>query len=300
MMRCGRASLVALLAHPKYSRDTELISQATILADALIKKSSYAMISDLPPFLAARIIKPHIPRILKQQRSNGLWKIKDAQRISFEILSALNNAGLLPDLVQTEAFRHNPFQAYLDRSDLYGWATRNSFLCTPLPSDGILRDKLSAETLAVQWDDGSWEGTIVATCKMIRRLMLLGDRDNKAIKEAASWLLSTYNQDVEGHGPKGSYGVPAHHMFLTHNRGTEFRSAQKQRPEWDPKQLCYNHLGMIQNGITIHTLIRLGYHDDIRVTAACDNLYSLRERYGGWCQTNIRDPFIAETKRSHC
>ena len=297
-MRCGRASLVALLAHPKYVRNPVLLRQATDLANALIKKSSYAMISDLPPSLATGIIKPHIPRILRGQRSNGLWKIRDARRISFEILSALNHAGLLPDLVRDKAFRYDPLQQYLDGSDLYGWTVRNHFLRAPLSNDGVLKCRLSAEILATQLDDGSWEGTIVATCKMVEGLMLLGEgRGNKHLEDAARWLLSTYIPDVEGRGPRGAYGIPAHHMFLTPDRGEEFRSALKERPEWDPKQLCYNHLGMIQNGIAIHALIGLGLHDDPRVTAACDNLYSLREKYGGWCQTNIRDLFITEAKR---
>jgi hypothetical protein len=288
--------VVALLAHPKYSTNLGLLNQAKLLADSLVKKSSYTMISDLPPPLAKEVIKPYVPSILKLQHSNGFWKIKDARRISFEILSALNNAGLLQDLVENHTFRYDPFR---DGSDLYGWTARNRFLRTPLPGDGTLRDKLSAQILATQCDNGSWESTIVTTCKMIERLILLGeDRDSKGIYEAGIWLLSTYNQDVTGHRPKGPYGVPAHHMFLTPDRSTEFRSALKERPEWDPKRLCYNHLGMIQNGVAIHTLIKLGYYDDVRVTAACDNLYSLRERYGGWCQTNIRDPFITETRRT--
>jgi hypothetical protein len=46
-------------------------------------------------------------------------------------------------------------------------------------------------------------------------------------------------------------------MYLTSPRGKEFRSSLKERLEWNPKQLCYNHLSMIRNGIAIHTLIKL-------------------------------------------
>ena len=96
------------------------------------------------------------------------------------------------------------------------------------------------------------------TFKMIYRLMLLWeDRDKQRLEEAADWLLSTHKGEVSEYGPKGSYGIPANHMYLISPRGKEFRSSLKERLEWDPKQLCYNHLGMIRNGIAIHTLIKL-------------------------------------------
>ena len=296
-MRCGRASLEALLAHPKYSRNQELLGQAGDLADALIKKSSYAMISHLPSSLSRKIMVPHIPGIVKKQRTNGLWRIKDAERISFEILLALSHAGLLKDIVVTEKFRYDPFQYFLNKSDFSGYCVRNNFLCTPLPTDEALKQELTAGIISAQSMDGSWGNTIVYTCKMIERLILLGEKQGENVNKAAAWLLSTYNQDVEGHGAKKAYGVPAHHMFLTSDRGAEYRSALKERPEWDPKQLCYNHLAMVQNGTAIYALIQLGFGDDRRVIAACDNLFFLKQKYGGWCQTNIRGAFITETKK---
>ncbi len=62
-------------------------------------------------------------------------------------------------------------------------------------------------------------------------------------------------------------------------------------------QLCYSHLPIIQNGIAILSLNRLGYAEDERVINACDNLFFLYKKYGGWCNSNIRDAFIAEMKR---
>ena len=48
----------------------------------------------------------------------------------------------------------------------------------------------------------------------------------------------------------------------------------------------------------IQALVRLGYAVDERVTQACDNLFALRQQYGGWCNSNIRDAFLAEMKNS--
>jgi len=60
---------------------------------------------------------------------------------------------------------------------------------------------------------------------------------------------------------------------------------------------------MIQTGFALKVLIRLGYENDERVIAACNNLLVLRGIYGGWCDSNIRNGLLAQQKaerqRSH-
>ena len=86
--------------------------------------------------------------------------------------------------------------------------------------------------------------------------------------------------------------VMAHNMFSNDSRWLEFEAAKKYMPEWDPKQLCYNHLPNVQTAYAISCLNLLGYHDDNRVVAACHNFVDMHNKYGGFCDSNIRDAII--------
>ena len=85
-------------------------------------------------------------------------------------------------------------------------------------------------------------------------------------------------------------------MFSSQDRAAEFKSALTEKSEWNPVGLCYMHLPMIQTGTALKALIRLGLEDDERVIAACDNLLALKQTYGGWCDTNIRNGLLAKQK----
>jgi hypothetical protein len=288
-MRCNRASTIALITHPKYSQNLELRNEAVMIAEGEVRKHfEFVIVVDLPVSLAMRMMEAHIPKILKTQRTNGVWKIEDAERKSFWLLYALQHAGLLAKLLNEDAFHHNPFDAFQQRSDLFGYVIRQEFSYSPLNTDQNLRRKLISGIYNAQETDGSWGNTIVLTCKKLEELRLLGENSQQeGILNAVEWIFSMFHPDLEGFHTGTVYGIPAHSMFSTPDRQAEFKSALKERPEWDPKQLCYNHLAIIQNGIAIQTLIRLGYPDDERVEKACDNLYFLKEKYGGWCQSNI-------------
>jgi len=288
-MRCGEASTIALISHPKYRQNQELLHDAAVLVGEVIRKHfEFRLVSDLPVVLAEKVIEVHVSQILKTQRANGLWKIEEAERKSFWLLAALQHAGLLGKLLREQAFRYDPFVAFQQRADLFGYVIRCEFAQSPLNTDQDLRQKLVSEIYTCQEPNGSWENTIVLTCKKLEELSLLGENSQQdCILKAVEWLFSMFNADLEGFHVGVVYGKPGHNMFSTPDRQAEFKIALKERPEWDPKQLCYNHLAMIQNGIAIQTLIRLGYFRDERVEKACDNLYFLKQKYGGWCQSNI-------------
>jgi len=288
-MRCDDASTFALISHPAYIQNQELLDEAAMIAEGQIRKHfEFILMADLPASLAIRIMCAQLSKILKTQRTNGLWKIEDAERKSFWLIYALQHAGLLEKLLNENTFHYNPFAAFQQRPDLYGYVIRQGFSHSPLNTDQHLRRKLVSEIYSGQEPNGSWGNTIVLTCKKLEELHLLGENSQQErILKAAEWLFSMYTPDVEGFHVGVAYGKPGHNMFTTPDRQAEFKTALKERPEWDPKQLCYNHLAIIQNGITIQTLIRLGYSDDERVEKACENLYILKEKYGGWCQSNI-------------
>jgi hypothetical protein len=288
-MRCDRASTIALINHPKYSQNKDLLTDAARISEGDIQRHfEFAIIMDLPVALAKSVMEAHIPQLRKTQRANGLWKIEDAERKSFWLLAALKHSTLLEGLSKEGAFRHDPYMPFQESSDLYGYIIRRDFSHTLVDTDNRLKSNLVSVILDTQEADGSWGHTIVVTCKRLEELCLLSEPNQHVrIQKATEGLFSTFNPDMVGFRVGVPYGIPAHDMFSTPNRWAEFENALKERPEWDPKQLCYNHLAIIQNGIAIQTLIRLGYQDDERVIKACDNLFTLKEKFGGWCQSNI-------------
>ena len=69
-------------------------------------------------------------------------------------------------------------------------------------------------------------------------------------------------------------------------------------PDWIPHPRCHGHLPMIQTGYALRLLNKVGYQSDKRVKAACQNMVDLRDRFGGWCCSNIREGLKAEAKES--
>jgi hypothetical protein len=86
-------------------------------------------------------------------------------------------------------------------------------------------------------------------------------------------------------------------MFSSANRGAEFESARAEKPEWLPRAVCYGHLPMIQTGAALRELLRLGYGEDARVRAACENLVEIHEGYGGWCNSYITHTLLERKRR---
>jgi hypothetical protein len=167
----------------------------------------------------------------------------------------------------------------------------------PIPSDRSLQEQIVSDIIAGQDREGSWNGTVISTSSHIEKLMELGiGIDDARIRKAVNWLLSMCIDDVQRIAKRIDGVVVAHSMFSCQDRGAEFRSALAERPGWNPVRGCYFHLPMIQTGAALKVLIQLGFENDKRVIAACDNLLELRQTYGGWCDSNIRNGLIAQRR----
>lgn len=297
-MRCSIAAIQALAMHPRYAQREEIMEEAMAMSERLFEKQlDCTFIMNMPVKKAYSVLEPKIPRLIKIQRPSGMWKIKDCRRISYGVLKALKYSGHLASLLREGSFRHEPFRSFRDDSDYYSFAVRRSIMEEPLSTDVELHEELVSDIFAGQDESGSWNNTVISTSNHIELLVELGlGLDDRRIRKSADWLLNTCAEDVYRESKKVGGVVVAHNMFSSQNRASEFQSALAEKPEWNPVRLCYIHLPMIQTGTALKTLIRLGLEDDERVIAACDNLLILKQTYGGWCDSNIRNGLLAKQK----
>jgi hypothetical protein len=274
------------------------MKEAMEMAESFFKKKlDCSFILNMPVENARAILEPEIDRLLRTQRPTGMWKIKDARRISYGVLKGLKYSGHLKFLLSEGRFRRDPFLPFRAEDDYYGFVVRRNIMETESPTDAKLQEKLASDIFAAQDEEGSWNGTVISTSNHIEKLVELGiGLDDPRIQKSADWLLSVCTEDVYRlSGNMGGFLV-AHHMFSSQDRGSEFKSALAEKPEWNPVGLCYMHLPMIQTGAALKALVSLGFENDERVIAAYDNLLELRREYGGWCDSNVRNGLIAKRK----
>lgn len=293
-MRCSIAAIQALAMHPRYRQRDGIMEEAMGMAESFFKKKlDCSFIPIMPVENARAILEPEIDRLLRTQRPTGMWKIKDSRRISYGVLKALKHSGHLMPLLSESRFRRDPFLSFRDEDDYYGFVVRRNIMGAAPATDAELQEQLVSDIFAGQDEAGSWNGTVISTSNQIEKLMELGiGIDDPRIQKSADWLLSVCMEDV--YRLSGNMGgvVVAHYMFSSQDRGAEFKSALAEKPEWNPVGLCYRHLPMIQTGAALKALISLGFENDKRVIAACDNLLELRREYGGWCDSNIRNGLL--------
>jgi hypothetical protein len=284
--------------HPRYSQRDGIMEEAMKMAESLFRKQlDCTFIINMTVANARAILEPEIDRLLRTQRPTGMWKIKDCRRISYGVLKALKHSRLLRPLLEESRFRHDPFCSFRDEDDYYGFVVRRNIMEISLPSDADLQDQVVSGIFVRQDKDGSWNGMVISTSNQIEKLTELGVApDDERVQRGADWLLSTCIQDVRRVAKRVNGVAVAHNMFSAQDRGAEFRSALAEKPEWNPVRGCYLHLPMIQTGAALRALIRLGLENDRRVIAACDNLLELRQTYGGWCDSNIRNGLLARRK----
>lgn len=293
-MRCSSAVAQSLIMHPRYKNIPWVNEEAYKNAYG---QDDYRYTIALPVLEAHKVIEDAKDEIIKTQRSSGGWKVKDSARISFWLLKALDYTGHLEVMLKEGNFRYDPFKLFRDGIDLYSFVIRRDLMKAPLDSDGVLGVKLAEEIFANQDETGSWNGTVMSTCYNIEKLLMLGiNSDDERVRKSAGWLFGTYRTDVIRHSNNLGGTVTAHSMFTSSERNNEFVSAVKEKPEWIPRQLCYNHLPNIQTAEAIKTLIRLGFGEDSRVISACENFIWMKEKYGGWCDSNVRNTLIEESK----
>jgi len=295
-VRCSTAAIQALAMHPRYAQRDEIMAEAMVMADVLFEKQlDCTFIINMPVDKAYAILEPKIPRLIKTQRPSGMWKIKDCRRISYGVLKALKHSGHLTSLLRENRFRRDSFLSFRDDNDYYGFVVRRNIMAEPLPTDARIQKQLVYDIFVGQDESGSWNNTVISTSNHIESLVELGlGFDDRRIRKSADWLLSMCVEDVYRESKKVGGVVVAHNMFSSQNRAAEFKSALAEKPEWNPVGLCYLHLPMIQTGTALKALIRLGLEDDERVIAACDNLLALKQTYGGWCDTLIRNGLLAK------
>ncbi|MHB1153153.1 MAG: hypothetical protein ACYCWE_19685 [Eubacteriales bacterium] len=293
-MRCSSAVVQALIMHPRYKNIPWVAEEAYKNACG---QDDYRYTIALPVSEAYKVIEAAKDGIKKTQRPSGGWKVKDSTRISFWLLKALDYTDHLDVMLKEGSFRYDPFKLFRNGSDLYSFVVRRDLIKAPLDSDGELGETLAERIFAEQDRDGSWNGTVMSTCNNLEKLLLLGKGSDCAqVHKSTEWLLGTYKADIIRYSNNLGGSVVAHSMFTSAERNNEFVSALNEKPEWIPRQLCYNHLPNIQTGEAIKTLIKLGFEEDGRVTSACENFIWMREKYGGWCDSNVRNILIEESK----
>lgn len=294
-MRCSSAVAEALIMHPRFNKIPWVAEAAYKNA---CEQDDYRYTIALPAAEASKVIEAKKSEIIKTQRPTGGWKIKDSARISFRLLKTLDHTGHLEGMLKDGSFRYDPFKPFRDGSDLYSYAVRRDLIKAPAESDRELGEALAEEIFAIQDGNGSWNGTVMSTCHHIGQLLTLGiSPGDGRIRKGAEWLFGTYKTDVIRQSNNLGGTITAHSMFTSDDRQSEFVSAEKEKPEWIPRQLCYNHLPNIQTGEAIKTLITLGFGEDERVLSACENFIMMKEKYGGWCDSNVRNFLIAESKK---
>jgi hypothetical protein len=297
-MRCSTAVIQALMIHPNYKQYDWIMEEAIKMAKLHFKNQwDVSFLLNLTVKKAYEIIDPEIPRLIKTQKSNGLWKTKDSRRISYGILKALKYSGHLTELLEERRFRYDPFLSFQNENDYYGFVVRKNIMGIQISDDMILKEQLTSGIFSKQDINGSWNNTVISTSNHVETLLELGiSIDDPRIQNGASWLFSMCSEDVYRQSNNMGGYLVARSMFSSQHREAEFKSALAEKPEWNPVGLCYMHLPIIQTGIALKTLILLGFENDKRVISACDNVLELRQTYGGWCDSNIRNGLLAQKK----
>jgi hypothetical protein len=162
----------------------------------------------------------------------------------------------------------------------------------------------------MQQKDGSWDGVVSTTGIQMERLLELGCAcEDPIIQKGVSWLLNQYRESIESRRPKASWTVSMNHVFTTGDYGKEFHSAQNVMPHTKLASACFMSLPMIQTGIALRILSKLGLHTDNRVINSFHSLAELQIKVedikglvanateGNWCAHQCR--FKLEEQRKY-
>jgi len=242
------------------------------------------------------ILEKHIPRLIRSQRTTGGWKQKDTHRITLGYLDAFSHTGILDEMLKK--LRHNPFQLFEDGKDMFSLLAHAKYPSHLYGSEANKEIKRKCDDIrGKQEKNGSWGNSVISTSHHLLLLSQLGiGKGDRTLKRGAEFILSSFINDVIRNSKNHGGMVVAHNMFSNEKRWLEFLAAKQYKPEWDPKQLCYNHLPNVQSAYAIYCLNLLGYQDDDRVIQSCQNFIDMHKTYGGFCDSNIRNTII-EKKR---
>jgi hypothetical protein len=294
VLRCTISGLIPLMMSSQYSGHTEsFYRDNTKLFTDIIKHESYYVLRKLPVSVAERLLVPVLLSLLSGQKNNGMWKVRDTERITFDILSALKHTNLLDRLISERSLKYNPLDYVKYKYDFYSLLIKSGIYQKTDDNDKSEIAAFIAEIQNTQQDNGSWDNTVVGTVVNIENLLDLGiEKEDVYIQRGIKYLFSNLNNKFEGIHTINPYGLVAENIFSSSDRIKEFESADKLKPEWIPRKLCFRTMAIIPDTVCLTLFVRMSMEDDKRVQLALDNIYKLYTEYGGLCATNIKQPFL--------
>ena len=294
MRRCTVSGLIPLMASERYGSEADrLFAQERPLFQDIIRHESYYLLRELPASIARQLLADQIPALLAAQKKSGMWKVKDTERITYDILAALQQIGALDGGRPEWAPRYCPLGYLEGRFGSYALLIRKRIYHVESEADRQATEALIAEIRGRQNESGSWAETVVGTVVHLERLIELGvSRDDPAIAAGVAFLFAHLHADFQGVHTSMPYGLTAHQVFSSADRHREFEAAATLKPEWLPRHVCFRTMAVIPNSVCLALLVRIGLESDRRVALALDSLYRLYAEHGGLCAGNIKKPYL--------
>jgi bifunctional DNA-binding transcriptional regulator/antitoxin component of YhaV-PrlF toxin-antitoxin module len=193
------------------------------------------------------------------------------------------------------ALRHGVIGFLAGRQTLAAWQGRQ-LLGRPDAPDEDLRQMLTAERLAGQSDDGSWDGHVLLTARNLRELADLGlTREDANIQRAVAWLMDRPQSE---HNPGMFFATDelvAEQAQVIERRKGGIRDRFRQLKTSEKKRIiagddmirapCGPRI-MWPNALVLEALLRLGYEDHWRVQTALRTLTA-----HDWCECAYQHGF---------
>ena len=274
-LRCTDGIIAALLTHPNYQSNKELIQEAKKLVLGHRGKWAYAF--HLPKKEAKEALMKCLSDIIKKQQSSGMWKRKYAEIYTYGLLRALKHA----ELLEQDRFRYNLYQAFREKTDLMSVLVRKNIM----NENNVDMEKVVAEMFSNQQENGSWFNSLSATCFQLLILNELGiDTNHELVSFAIKWLFEQFHETFEGRAKTWTFDFD--NIFLTDNYDAEQNGFQQVAPEHG-RNPCIGSLlsgidsfirqnPAITTAIALYTLTTLGYGNDKRIVDSYESLYNIR------------------------
>ena len=273
-LRCTDCIIAALLVHPNYQSNKDLIYEAQKI---MLDKVKWAYAFHLPKREAKEGLTKCLPDIIKKQQSSGLWKRKYAEVYTYGLLRALKHA----ELLEQDTFRYDFYKGFREKTDLISILVRKNIM----KENNIETENVLGELLSNQQENGSWFNSLSATCFQLQILNELGiNANHELVSLAINWIFKQFYKTFEGKAKTWTFNFE--NIFLTENYAAEQNGFQQIAPEHGRNPCIGSLLSgadsfIIQNpafitGIALYTLTRLGYGNDRRIVEAYESLYNLR------------------------
>jgi hypothetical protein len=278
-LRCPEAVQSAFLLHSRYGR----MPQAHEAGQTMVARGNWGFAQYLPSRVARKALESALPEIVRRQQRNGMWFRKNAEARSYPILKALKRAELLPELLEKGGLRHGPYQRFREADDEWGYLVRRGIMESCLPGDGVLHERLVSAYAVERKADGSWAGSVARTALVMERLLELGlPPDDPVLRAGSRWLLSQFRETLERKRPGRSWGITIRDMFTTGDCQHEWRAAAEFLSHHGLTASCFVSIPLVQTGLALRVLVRLGHEGDERVAKAFASLLDMQTRPGGF------------------